>query len=667
MKKIKAFFYVCLFSFLSVQAQDTLQEVQIKTEAKSLKQLKKPAANTFLMTKKELLKAACCNLAESFDTNPVIDVAFADALTGARQIKMLGLTSPYLVITEENIPAVRGASQAFGLSFTPGTWIESIQVTKGAGSVVNGFESISGQINTELIKPCTTERFFVNFYSSSDARFELNTHVAQTLSDRWKSLLLVHGNARVVQNDMNHDGFLDNPLGQQINILNRYQYTDNDKGVVGFFTFRYLNDQKISGQKNFRDHAGNIHDGAWGSEINTQRFDASTKVGYVFPDMPFQSIGFQNAFSYHNQEGFYGLNRYGIQQTNFYSNLIFNSIISNTLNKFATGLSFNSDRYQESVVVPNFVANPERIDTSFGAFFEYTYDNTGDFSLVAGARVDYHNRLGVFATPRFHARYNPWEGGTLRLSAGRGKRIANIFAENQQFFATNRTWNVGSGNGEIYGFNPEIAWNYGFSFSQTFKIFDRAADFGADFYRTNFSQQVVIDAFRAQQLQVSMLQGSSFVNALQLDFGINILKHLNVRTSYKFYDMKTDFASGANQRPLQAKHRFFVNGEFSTHEHEDGKRWKFDATYNWLGSQVLPTTVDLPQQSDAFGTLNTQVTRVFSKVFEVYGGIENATNFRQPQVISGVNDPFGNNFDASVVYGPVFGRMYYAGLRYKIN
>mgnify|MGYP002789629322 CR=1 FL=1 len=326
MNKIKV---LCLFALVfsaTTFAQDTLQEVNLKANERSLKQLKKPAANTYVMTKKELLKAACCNLAESFDTNPVIDVAFADALTGARQIKMLGLTSPYLTITEENIPSVRGASQAFGLSFTPGTWIESIQITKGAGSVVNGFESISGQINTELLKPFEAERFFVNFYGSSDARFELNTHISQTLSQRWKSLLLVHGNARVVQNDMNHDGFLDNPTGQQVNILNRYQYTNNEKGVVGFFTFRYLNDQKIAGQKDFRDHAGFLHDGAWGSEINTQRFDASTKVGYIFPDMPFQSIGFQNAFSYHNQEGFYGLNQYGISQTNFYSNLIFNSI-----------------------------------------------------------------------------------------------------------------------------------------------------------------------------------------------------------------------------------------------------------------------------------------------------------------------------------------------------
>lgn len=667
MNKIKV---LCLFALVfsaTTFAQDTLQEVNLKANERSLKQLKKPAANTYVMTKKELLKAACCNLAESFDTNPVIDVAFADALTGARQIKMLGLTSPYLTITEENIPSVRGASQAFGLSFTPGTWIQSIQITKGAGSVVNGFESISGQINTELLKPFEAERFFVNFYGSSDARFELNTHVSQTLSQRWKSLLLVHGNARVVQNDMNHDGFLDNPTGQQVNILNRYQYTNNEKGVVGFFTFRYLNDQKIAGQKDFRDHAGFLHDGAWGSEINTQRFDASTKVGYVFPDMPFQSIGFQNAFSYHNQEGFYGLNQYGISQTNFYSNLIFNSIISNTLNKFATGLSFNFDQYGETVRVPNFVANPHRIDTSVGAFFEYTYDNTDDFSVVAGARVDYHNRLGVFATPRLHARYNPWEGGTLRVSAGRGKRIANIFAENQQFLASNRIWNVASGNGEIYGLDPEIAWNYGFSYSQSFKLFKRSANIGADIYRTDFQQQVVIDPYRANELSVQMLQGNSFVNAVQLDFSINILTHLNLRTSYKYYDMKTDFASGANQRPLQAKHRFFVNGEFSTHEHENGSRWKFDATYNWLGSQVLPTTTDLPQRSAAFGTLNTQVTRVFSKVFEVYGGIENATNFRQPQVISGANDPFGNNFDASVVYGPVFGRMYYAGLRFKIN
>lgn len=204
---------LCAFNSYS---QDTLQEVKIQASSKSLKKSYRVTANTTTLTSKELLKAACCNLAESFETNPSIDVNFSDALTGRKQIKMLGLTSPYLMITEENIPSVRGASQAYGLSFTPGTWVESIQITKGAGSVINGFESISGQINTELIKPINDIPFFLNVYGSSDSRFELNTYFNTKISDKWSSSLFVHGNTRGAKNDMNDDGFLDNPLAKQM-------------------------------------------------------------------------------------------------------------------------------------------------------------------------------------------------------------------------------------------------------------------------------------------------------------------------------------------------------------------------------------------------------------------------------------------------------------------
>lgn len=352
------------------------------------------------MSGKELLKAACCNLAESFETNPSIDVNFSDAVTGNKQIKMLGLTSPYILIAEENIPNVRGASQAYGLSFTPGTWVESIQVTKGAGTVVNGFESISGQINTELIKPYNDVPLFVNVYGSTDARFEGNVHLNKKLNDKWSSTLFLHGNTRVAKNDMNHDGFLDNPLGHQINVMNRWQYQNLEKGWVGFLSARYLTDQKQSGQLDFDKHRDKLTTNYWGSEINTNRVDLSSKIGYVFPEMPFQSMGLQTAFSYHKQDSYFGLNQYNIEQQSFYSNYIFSSIINNTKNKFSTGASFTYDRFKEFVALPT-DTNYDRIDNSVGTFFEYTYDNLKNFNMIAGLRADYHNRMGFFFNSSF--------------------------------------------------------------------------------------------------------------------------------------------------------------------------------------------------------------------------------------------------------------------------
>jgi len=664
---------IMLLGFLllsvSVFSQEDLEEVKITKKQKGLKKSYTLTANTTVITSKELLKAACCNLAESFETNPSIDVNYSDALTGTKQIKMLGLTSPYLMITEENIPSVRGASQAYGLSFTPGTWIESVQITKGAGSVANGYESISGQINTELLKPLNDIPFFLNAYGSTDSRFELNTHFNKKLSDKWATSLFVHGNTRVSKNDMNDDGFLDNPLGKQINVLNRYQYYNPESGIVSFINFRYMNDKKQTGEVDFDKDRDKGTTNYWGSEINTKRFDVSSKIGYVFPDMPFQSIGFQNAFNTHNQKSYFGLNDYNIKQNSFYSNLIFNSIISNTMHKFTTGLNFSYDQYQEFVNINDY----SRIDNSIGAFFEYTYDNSDNFSLILGGRLDNHNRLGFFATPRLHLRYNPWEFGVLRFSAGRGKRSANIFAENQQLFASSRTFSILDNGGKIYGLNPEIAWNYGLSFSQKFRIFNKNAEAGFDLYRTDFQNQAVVDLMQSpQEVSFYNLRGKSFANSLQLEFNFEFIHNLNLRTAYKYYDIQTDYLRGTFQRPLQAKHRFLANLEYETHSDND-KNWKFDYTFNWSGKQQLPYTASnptpdqLPDFSPSYAVMNAQVTRVFSPVFEVYIGGENIGNYQQEKAILGSDNPFGPNFDASIAYAPIFGQMYYAGLRFKIK
>ncbi|WP_281230902.1 TonB-dependent receptor plug domain-containing protein [Flavobacterium gelatinilyticum] len=669
MQKNIMLFVVFLLS-VPMFSQENLEEVKITKKQKGIKKSYTLTSNTSLITSKELLKAACCNLAESFETNPSIDVNFSDALTGTKQIKMLGLTSPYLMITEENIPSVRGASQAYGLSFTPGTWIESVQITKGAGSVINGYESISGQINTELLKPLNDIPFFLNAYGSTDSRFELNTHFNKKLSDKWATSLFVHGNARVAKNDMNNDGFLDNPLGKQINVLNRYQYYDAETGLVSFINFRYMNDKKQTGELDFDKDRDRGTTNYWGSEINTERFDVSTKIGYVFPDMPYQSIGFQNSFNSHKQDSYFGLNLYDIKQNSFYSNLIFNSIINNTMHKFITGLNFSYDQYQEFVNVVDY----SRIDNSVGAFFEYTYDNTDNFSLILGGRVDNSNRLGFFVTPRLHMRYNPWKDGVIRFSAGRGKRSANIFAENQQLFASSRTFSILDNSGKVYGLNPEIAWNYGISFSQKFKIFNKNAEAGFDLYRTDFQNQAIVDIMQSpQDVMFYNLKGNSFANSLQVEFNYELIHNLNLRTAYKYYDIQTDYLRGTFQRPLQAKHRFLGNLEYETNVTDKNRQWKFDYTFNWSGKQQLPYTASNPAEdqfpdfSPSYVVMNAQVTRVFSPVFEVYIGGENIGNYKQEKAILGANDPFGPNFDASVAYAPIFGHMYYAGLRFKIK
>jgi outer membrane receptor for ferrienterochelin and colicin len=658
---------------ITLKELNSLNEVIISKTKKSTEHSLYKVANVQTMGQKELLKAACCNLSESFSTNPSIDVNFSDAVTGNRQIKMLGLTSPYILITDENIPSVRGASQAYGLSFVPGTWVESIQITKGAGSVINGYESISGQINYEVLKPQEDIPFFLNVYASQDERYEINTHFNTKYSDKLSTTLFVHGNTRLGKYDMNHDHFLDNPIGKQVNILNRWQYGDCGIGFVSFLNLRYMNDEKQSGSIHFNPDTDRLTTNAWGSEVNTEKIEISNKTGYVFPDMPYQSFGFQNSFQSHKQESYFGLNQYNIHQKSYYSNLLFSSIISNTKNKFTTGVNFAFDEYDE-VVDLNFNQDFSRIDNSVGAFFEYTYDNLDNFSLVAGARIDQHNRLGTFVTPRLHIRYNPWNQAVIRASFGRGKRAANIFAENQQLFASNRNFSILNSDGNLYGLNPEIAWNYGLSFIQKFKIAEKDAEFILDYYQTDFQNQAVVDIDASpQQVLFYNLEGKSFAKSFQAEFSLELIRHLNLKTAYKFYDVQTQFQTGQLQRALQAQHRFFANVAYETHIKDKGQQWKFDVTYNWLGEQRLPNTASNPvafqlgEYAPAFAIINAQITRTFSSTFELYIGGENMGNFKQTNGIVQNSNPFGTYFDSSMLYGPVFGQMYYAGLRFKIK
>ncbi len=653
----------------SLTSTANLDEITVTARQKASSRSFIQSANVLNVSSAELLKAACCNLAESFETNPSIDVNFSDAISGTRQIKMLGLTSPYILITTENVPSIRGASQTYGLSFIPGTWVESIQITKGAGSVTNGYESIAGQINAELQKPSTDDRLFVNAYGAGNGRFELNTHLNTKVTERWSTGLYIHGNLRETEFDKNDDSFLDAPLMQQVNVMNRWQYTDTENGYVGFFNVRFLNDEKQTGQTFFDSKKDRGTTNAWGSEIKTQRFDVSGKFGFVNPDIPWRTGGLQLAYSHHDQESYFGLNDYNIVHNSFYANFTYNSIISDSRHKIKTGVSATYDGYDELVLTENF----NRIENSVGAFFEYNFDNLGDLNFTAGIRGDIHNRLGAFITPRFHLRYTPWEKSAFRISAGRGKRSANIFTENQQLFATSRSLNILGNGGDIYGLDPEIAWNYGASYMQGFNLFGRRGDVTFDFYRTDFVNQIVVDWENPSKINFYNLEGESYSNNYQIEFNYNPFTHFDVRLAYKYYDVETTYISGKKENPLTPNHRFFANASFQTHQTAKGGNWKFDATFNYLGEQRFPSTesyldtIGLSEFSPSVSTLNAQVTKVFSTNFEIYVGGENITNVTQSNPITGSDTPFGSTFDTTYVYGPIFGSSYYAGLRYRLN
>ena len=649
-----------------IEQSDQLDEVVVSKRKKSIQKSYFKTQNIVNVSSEELLKAACCNVSESFETNPSIDVNYSNAITGVKQVRMLGLESPYLLITEENIPMVRGASQVFGLSFIPGPWVESMQITKGTGSVVNGFESISGQINIELQKPVVDEPIFINVFRSNMGRNEMNFHLNRNINNKISTKFFLHADNNNSINDNNSDGFLDHPNYKGINFFNRWQYINLEKGIVSFLGLRYMKEDKNAGE----DVANlKLKRMPWLSEINTQRFDSNFKFGYVNPSIPYQSIGFQMAYSNHEQISFFGNRNYNINQDSFYSSFLYNSILGNTMNKFKAGLNFSYDDFEELVDFENKKYN--RIDKSIGGFFEYSYDNLDKLSLVAGLRYDIHNNIGSFFTPRFHLRFQPLDKSVFRFSIGSGRKSSNIFSENQGVFSSGRNIKIlaKTASGKFYGLNPEKAWNYGISFRQGFALNNQEGDVTIDYYITDFQNQIIVDFEKQGELQFYNLEGKSFAKSFQIEIDYSINNNINLKSAFKNYDVKKQYNSGFKQNPLTPKNRFFINLDFSSNLNENNAQWRFDFTYNWIGKQRLPLhsgQSSLKGYSPSYVLMNTQLTRVFSEKFDIYLGAENLGSYTQNNPILGNENPFGTNFDSTLIYAPISGAMIYLGLRLKL-
>jgi outer membrane receptor for ferrienterochelin and colicins len=624
---------------------------------------------TTIMNEKELFKAACCNLSESFETNPSVDVNLTDAITGTKQIQMLGLASQYTQLTQEMIPGARGLAVNYGSAYTPGTWINSIQVTKGIGSVVNGFESVAGQINTELHKSDVKETVYFNAYAGEGGRYEANLNYAHKTSTAFSHMILLHASAITSRMDNNQDGYLDNPLGYQLNAMYRFRY-DKNKGLIIQGGIRTLVDSKTGGQFNFEANADTINKPRlYGIQIKAFRNEGFLKVGYVFNKKIYKSMGLQLSGAKQKYESFFGENIYNGTQNSFYSNLIYQSLISSSDHKFKTGLSLMVDNYDERLYnFSNYLF--KRNEVVSGAFFEYTYSFLTKFTLVAGQRLDYNSIYGLFYTPRLHMRYALNKTLVLRASGGRGQRTANIVAENagllvsarQFIFATNNQTNA-------YGMMPEVAWNYGLSLTQNFKLNYRKGSWTIDYYYTHFQNQIVVDRdANTRQVKFYNLNGTSFSNSLQVQLDYELIRRLDMRMAYRFYNVQTQYETiGLKEVPLIAAHRAFFNVSYTTKN-----KWNFDVTWQWIGEKRFPSTQANPivnrlsNYSQAFTLLNSQISKsMFNKKFDTYIGVENMLDFKQINPIIDAQNPFGSYFDASMVWGPVFGRMIYSGLRLK--
>ncbi len=644
-----------------------LDEVQVRDKTSAVGIKKRDVSLTQLITAKELTKAACCNLSESFETNPAIDANFTDAVTGTRQIRLLGLDGPYSYYTRGNIPTLGGIASVLGLQLIPGNWIQSIQLTKGSGSVLNGFESVAGQVNYELRQPDGREAIFGQLYANGSGRLEQSAVYNIDINKKWSTNLLAYGRQQIGNPDFNKDGFLDMPQGAMWIGHSTWKY-HGTKGWESNFGFKYAVNNQTGGETGAINAAKT--DSVWQAFMKTNRFEFWQKTGYVFKNAPYRSVGLQLAFTYHNQTSDFGLptvKTYGGVEKSVYANLIFQDIIVNTNHQYKVGISYKSQNIDETYAY-NLYLRREQIP---GVFGEYTYLYLEDLSVVGGLRYDYHSQYGPFFTPRLHIRYAPFKNQTFRINIGKAYRTANLFADHIGSMASNRVWNITQNDEAIpyNGIKQEESINAGISYNYTFELDFRPGSITAEYFYTTFQNQLVKDWDAATTtLNFYNLNGQSFAHSAQIQVDYEVIQRLNLRVAYRYVDAKTTYNSiGLARQPFIAEHRVFGNVGYQTRN-----MFKFDATVNGMSNQRLPGTKSNPlpdQRADftpAYTTVNVQLSKEFREKLEVHIGVENLFGYEQENPIVSVDNPFAPQFDASMIWAPIMGSVIYAGIRVNL-
>lgn len=602
----------------------------------------------------EWKKAACCNLSESFQTNASIDVNYTDAVTGAKEIKLLGLSGIYVQNLLENVPFMRGLSSTFGLDNIPAPWMKSISVSKGVPTVKSSYEGITGSMNIEFKNTFNdSTKLYFDMFANQNARIETNLLINHKINEKLGTMLMTNGSFTPVKQDMNHDGFLDQPLMKQYNFLNRWNY--RSEKIEGQYMVKVLGENRQGGQISHVDGQHNTNLPLYEIGINTKRVEGFAKTGFIFDDHGDKSLGIQLSGVYHRQKSNFGLQQFNTKQASFVGNIMYQTNVKDNDNHvLVSGINFIYDNINEQLDSVQFNRN----DFVPGIFVEYTYKWKEIITLVSGLRADYHSRAGFQINPRIHAKFSLTDNTTLRVAVGSGFRAPNILSENQSLLASSRKI--------IFVENPtkEVAWNYGISFSQKFFLFNREGNFSVDYFRTDFTKQAIVDIDNADATaQIYNLKGKSFSNSFLMEFNYEVLKGLDLKMAYRLEDVRATYHGELLRKPLQAMHKGLVALSYRT----PNKQWQFDVNTSINGKRRLPNSFinDAGNRySPRYVLLNAQILKYF-KHAELFVGCENITNYKQKDVILG--NPFSTVFDTYQVYAPVMGANIYGGFRIFIN
>lgn len=629
---------------------DTLKTQQIKEVTVTAHQAGRVKTsgigNMELISSKELLRAACCNLGESFTTNPSVDVNYADATTGAQQIKLLGLSGTYVQMLTENIPNYRGVAAPYALGYIPGPWMQSIQVSKGASSVKNGYESITGQINVEFKKPQATPFADANIYYNTKGKLEANLGANLKLSDKWSTALLGHYEILDKAHDDNGDGFVDMPKIRQGSLQSRWAWLGD----------KYIFQASVKGLKEHREGGQIGHHSAvfmhpYLIDITNECYEAFTKNAYFLNEEHATNVALILSGSLHHENATYGTKLYKADQRNGYASLLFETDF-NEHHNLSTGLSLNHDYLDEQISKSD--------ETTPGIYAQYTYKIGEKLIVMGGLRWDYSNIYGSFVTPRVHLKYAPNDIVTLRGSIGKGYRTSHVLAENNYMLASGRQMVIDA------DLDQEEACNYGISAALSIPIGDKKLELNAEYYYTNFLHQVVTDLdSNPHAIHFTNLDGKSYSHTWQVEATYPLFQGFTMTATYRRTDVKCTYDGVLREKPLTNSYKGLLTASYAP----GLGKWQFDVTLQLNGGGRMPTAYTTADGSPSWDNrykgyeqLSAQVTRFF-RHWSIYAGGENITGFKQKNPIIGADDPWGSRFDSTMIWGPIHGAVYYIGVR----
>ena len=631
----------------SIFKDEELKEVKVVARKAGTSRLA-GAVNGIAVNKDELFKAACCNLGESFTTNPSVDVAYNDATTGARQIILLGLSGTYVQMLTENLPNFRGAAIPYALGYVPGPWMKGIQVSKGSASVKNGYESITGQINVDYLQPEDEQQVEVNLFGDTKSRIEANADANVHLSDKWATEILLHHENILQNHDDNGDGFYDMPGREQYNVQNRWVY--KGKNYIFHGGLGALKEIRTSGQDTEHVHSDDIYR----IKLHTYRYEGYMKHAFILDHEHGTNIAFMSSASMHQLDARYGNKFYDLNEKNLYGSLMFETNFS-TQHNLSLGLSFKHDYLGQNL-------GQNEKETTPGAYAQYTYTLGTKLTAMAGVRFDHSSLYGNFFTPRFHVKYSPIDAISIRLSAGKGYCTVFALAEYNYLLSSGRNLNISK------DLKQEEAWNYGLSTAFYIPMFGKTLKLNAEYYYTSFENQAVVDYDANKELiAIYNLRGKSYSHTFQIDASYPLLRGLEITAAYRLNDVKCtyDYGKSLMEKPLTSKYKALFTASYKT----PLGLWQFDATVQLNGGGRNPESYQLADGSPSwsprfhsFEQVSAQVTRWF-RHWSIYVGGENLTGFKQKTPIYGASNPWGSDFEPTLVWGPVEGRMFYAGVR----